>query len=138
MENKQKLIGWLAKSHQNIVNLVFQVNQNLEIYLGWTIGAILAHFTGWDNAVIVSLNTLAAGGVPTVIAEGDHDLHNLTTVSEREALSFEHIYQVWQNTHEQLKIAIRNLPPEKMVKPFFEHPFHRWVEQIQTEIEMSD
>jgi hypothetical protein len=118
MESKAKLIGWLEESHQNIENLVSQVDPNLEIYPGWTISAILAHFTGWDHAAIVSLNTLAAGGVPTVVAEGDHDLHNLTTVAQREALPFEQIYQDWQNTHEQLKIAIRDLPPEKMEAKF--------------------
>ena len=77
-----------------------------------------AKLIGWDNAVIVSLYSLAAGGVPTVVAEGDHDLYNLTTVSKRTALIFEHIYQDWQNTHEQLKIAIRNLPPKKMEAQF--------------------
>ena len=118
MESKAKLIGWLAKSHQQIEELVPRVDQNLEIYPGWTIGAILAHFTGWDHAVTVSLNTLASGGVPTVVAEGDHDLYNLTTVTEREALHFEQIFQDWQNNHEQLKIAILNLPSEKMEAQF--------------------
>ena len=118
MESKEKLIGFLEESHQNIEKLVSQVNPNLEIYPGWTINAILAHFTGWDRAVIASLNALAAGGVPSVVAEGDHDLHNQTSVSEREALSFEQVYQDWQNTHRQLKIAIRDLPPEKMEAKF--------------------
>jgi hypothetical protein len=118
MESKEKLIGWLDESHRNIEHLVPQVDQNLEIYPGWTIGVILAHFTGWDQAVIVSLNSLAAGGIPTVVAEGDHDLHNLTSVSEREALSFEQVYRDWQNTHKQLKIAIRDLPPEKVEANF--------------------
>ena len=118
MESKEKLIGWLAESHQNFENLVSQVDPNLEIYPGWTISAILAHFTGWDHAAVVSLNTLAAGGIPSVVAEGDHDLYNLITVTEREALRFEQIYQDWQNPHEQLKIAIRNLPPEKMEAKF--------------------
>ena len=118
MESKAKLIGRLTESHLQIEELVPQVDQNLEIYPGWTIGAILAHFTGWDNAVIVSLNTLAADGVPIVVAEGDHDLYNRTTVAQREALRFEKIFQDWQNTHEQLKIAIRDLPPEKMEAKF--------------------
>jgi hypothetical protein len=118
MESKAKLIGRLMESHQQIEELVPQVDPNLEIYPGWTISAILAHFTGWDNAAIVSLNTLAAGDVPSVVAEGDHNLHNLISVSEREALSFEQIFQDWQNTHEQLKIAIRDLSPEKMEANF--------------------
>ena len=49
-----------------------------------------------------------------MVADGDPDFHNAATVSEREALSFERVYQEWQHTHEQLKIAIRDLPPEKM------------------------
>ena len=118
MKRKEKLIGWLEESHQNIEKLVSQVDQKLEIYPGWTIREILAHFTGWDDAVIASLKSLAVGGVLTVVAEGDHNFHNLTTVSEREALSFERVYQDWQHTHEQLKIAIRDLPPQKMEAHF--------------------
>jgi len=113
MESKEKLIGFLEESHQDIEKLVSQVNPNLEIYPGWTISAILAHFTGWDHAVIVSLNALADGGVPSVVAEGDHDLYNYTNVSAQEGLRFERIYQDWQNTHEQLKIAITICPQRK-------------------------
>ena len=57
MKSKEKLIGWLEESHQNIEKLVSQVDQNLEIYPGWTIREILAHFTGWDDAVIASLKS---------------------------------------------------------------------------------
>ena len=78
---------------------------------------MLAHFTGWDDAVIASLKSHMAGGVPTVVADRGPDVYNAATVTERETLSFEHIYREWQHTHEQLKIAIRDLPPEKMEEP---------------------
>ena len=118
MKRKEKLIGWLEESHQNIEKLVSQVDQKLEIYPGWTIREILAHFTGWDDAVITSLKSHAVGGVPTVVAEGDHNFHNTTTLAQREVFSFERIYQDWQQTHEQLKIAIRDLPPGKIEAQF--------------------
>ena len=114
MATKSELIRWLEKSHLKIEELVEKVDHSLEIYPGWTIREILAHFTGWDDAVLASLKSHASGGVPTVVAERGPNVYNEATVSEREALSFEHIYQEWKTTHEQLKIAIRVLPPEKM------------------------
>jgi hypothetical protein len=114
MVTKDELVQWLEDSHQKIKGLVSQVDRNLEIYPGWTIREVLAHFTGWDDAVLACLKSHAAGGVPTVVAERGPDVYNAAAVAEREALSFEHIYKEWQYTHEQLKIAIRDLPPEKM------------------------
>jgi hypothetical protein len=114
MASKDELIQQLEESHERIEKLVAQVDRDVEVYPGWTIREILAHFTGWDDAVLASLKSHAAGGVPTVAAERGPDVYNAATVTEREALSFEHIYKEWQHTHEQLKIAIRELPPEKM------------------------
>jgi hypothetical protein len=114
MATKSELIRWLEVSHLKIEELVEKVDQSLEIYPGWTIREILAHFTGWDDAVLASLKSHAAGGIPTVVAERGPNAYNEATVTEREALSFEHIYQEWQTTHEQLKITIRDLPSEKM------------------------
>jgi len=114
MTTKEKLIEWLEESHQKIEHLVSQIDRSQEIYPGWTIREVLAHFTGWDDAVVASLKSHAAGDIPTVVAPRGPNVYNAATVSERESLSFEHIYQEWQHTHEQLKIAIRDLPPDKM------------------------
>ena len=114
MVSKDALILQLEESHKNVEQLVSQIDPVQEIYPGWTIREVLAHFTGWDDAVIASLKSHAAGGVPTVVAQRGPDVYNAATVTERETLSFEHIYQEWQHTHKQLKIAIRDLPPEKM------------------------
>ena len=125
MTSREELIQWLEESHAKIELLVSQIEQNQEIYPGWTIREILAHFTGWDDAVVASLKSHAAGDIPNVAAPRGPDFYNAATVTERETLDFEHIFQEWQHTHEQLKIAIQNLPPEKMeeeiVFPWGEH-----------------
>ena len=114
MVAKENLIQHLEQSHQDINQLTYQVDQSLEIYPGWTIRTVLAHFTGWDDAVIISHKSHAVGGIPIVVAGGDHNVYNAASITEREVLSFEHVYQEWQHTHEQLKITIRDLPSEKM------------------------
>jgi hypothetical protein len=116
MATKDELIQWLEESHEKIEQLIAQVDRDVEFYPGWTIREILAHFTGWDDAVLASLKSHVAGGVPTVVAERGPDAYNAATVTEREALSYEHIYREWKTTHQQLKIAIRDLPPEKMAE----------------------
>jgi hypothetical protein len=114
MVSKAQLTHWLEESHENIQGLVARIDRDREIYPDWTIREILAHFTGWDDAVLASLKSHAAGGVPTVMAPRGPDVYNAATVEERQTLSFDHVYREWQTTHEQLKIAIQALPPEKM------------------------
>jgi len=114
MATKDELLQWMEESHRKWEKLVAQVDRNVEIYPGWTIREVLAHFAGWDDAVIASLRSHAAGGVPTVVAERGPNVYNAATITERESLSFEQIYQEWQITHAQLKATIRDLPPEKM------------------------
>ena len=58
-----KLIQQLEGSHHQIEKLVSQADHSLEIYPGWTTREVLAHFTGWDTAVIASLKLHAAGRV---------------------------------------------------------------------------
>jgi uncharacterized protein (TIGR03083 family) len=118
MAVKEELIRKLADSHQQIEQLVGQVDRNLEIYPGWTVREVLAHFSGWDEAAVDSLKSHAAGRTPAEAAGGDHDTYNLESIRRYESLDFERIYQMWQRNHEQLKIAIRDLPPEKMEEAF--------------------
>ncbi|HBX69506.1 MAG TPA: hypothetical protein DEH25_09025 [Chloroflexi bacterium] len=114
MATKEQLIQWLEESHKKIERLVAQIDSHQEIYPDWTIREILAHFTGWDDAVVASLRSHAAGGIPEVMAPRGPDFYNAATVTERETLDFDLIYREWQTTHEQLKITIQALPPEKM------------------------
>ncbi len=114
MATKDELIAWLEESHAKMEAVVAQVDCDTEIYPGWTIREVLAHLTGWDDAVLTSLKSHAAGGIPVVVAQHGPDAYNAATVTERETLSYDHIYREWQTTHEQLKIAIRDLSPDKM------------------------
>jgi hypothetical protein len=114
MTTKNELIQLLGELHDKIEQLINQEDHDLGIYPGWTIFEILAPLTGWDDAVLTSLKSHLEGGVPTVVAERGPDAYNAATVTERESLGFDRIYQAWQHTHKQLKIAIRDLPPEKM------------------------
>jgi hypothetical protein len=116
MTTKDNLIQLLEESHQTIEQLVDRIDRDRQIYPGWTIREVLAHFTGWDDAVIASLRSHATGDLPKVVAPRGPDVYNAATVTEREALNFELVYKEWQHTHEQLKSAIRDLPPAKMVE----------------------
>jgi hypothetical protein len=118
MATKDELIQWLEDSHQQITDQVNLVDPNKEIYPGWTIREVLAHFAGWDTAVVASIKSHVAGLIPSVVAGGDHNAYNADTIKEQETLSFEQIYQKWQQTHEHLKIVIRELPSEKMEGEF--------------------
>ncbi len=114
MTSKDEMIHWLEESHRTIEQLVAQIDKERQLYPGWTIREVLAHFTGWDDAVIASLQSYSAGEMPKVVAARGPNVYNEATITERAALNFEHSYKEWQYTHEQLKIAIRNLPSDKL------------------------
>jgi hypothetical protein len=118
MVTKDVLIQWLEQSHQQIEQLLDQVDRSLEIYPGWTIRETIAHFNGWDAAVLASVRTHVSDGATKAVLEQGPDIYNAATLSKHENESFDHIYQEWQHTHEQLKIAILDLPLDKMEEAF--------------------
>ena len=119
MATKEELITWLDEAHRQIEDLVAQVEIQFPIYSDpiWTIREILAHFAGWDDAIIGTLKAHQAGEVPPVPAPRGPDVYNAATITERESLSYDHIYREWQASHETLKIVINSLSPEKLDEP---------------------
>jgi hypothetical protein len=118
MVTKDELLNWLEHSHREITQMLNQVDQNMEIHPGWTIRRVIAHFAGWDNDVVSSLNFDSTVRVPILAAEHDPNSCNAATETECETLSFEDIYQKWLHTYKQIKIVIRDLLPERMEAEF--------------------
>ncbi len=113
MDEKDHLIEELDKSRRLFQALVDKMDREAIIYPLWTIKQVLAHLTGWDDATTSSLRAHAGGQDPATPAVEGIDFYNAHSVSTREELDYDHTYREWKLAREELKTAIRNLPPEK-------------------------
>lgn len=114
MEEKKRYIKRLDTAHTNMQAELAGIDVQMEIYPGWTVKHVLAHITGWDDAVTTSLRAHADGDEPGAPAAEGIDAYNAQTVATREALNYEQVVKEWELAREQLKTVINEMPPEKL------------------------
>ena len=117
MEEKTHLIQQLDEARAELWTVLADLDAGTEIYPNWTVKELLAHLTGWDEAVTSSLRAHAGGEEPAAPATLGIDFYNAQSVETRESLSYEQIHQECELAREQLKAAIHELPPEKFQEP---------------------
>jgi hypothetical protein len=115
MFERKALLKKLDDARQKVANLLSEAEKysESEIYPGWTLKEMLAHMTGWDDAVITSLRAHLAGNEPGTPADRGIDEYNESTVTTREPLDYDHICKEWQKTREILITIIQDMPEEK-------------------------
>jgi len=89
MDTKTRLIQQLDQSRQKMRAAQAAMKASAEIYPAWTIKELLAHITGWDDAIIASLCAHAEGREPAMPASRGVDAYNAETVSTRRAFPFQ-------------------------------------------------
>ncbi|MCX7755547.1 MAG: maleylpyruvate isomerase N-terminal domain-containing protein [Anaerolineales bacterium] len=119
MQKRQELITRLERSHAIMLAHLDKVDKNRKIYPLWTIREILAHLSGWDDAVISFVRTILEGGQPglTVAAEGV-DVYNAATVSTREGLSYDQVYREYVQTRRILLDLLLQVPEEEITRAY--------------------
>ena len=118
--NSQKkiLVERLRKAREHLNQFVSQAPIDKQIYPNWTLKQYLDHLSGWDDAIIESLNAHAKNEpVPQTAARGIN-AYNDDTVTTRETLSFEHTRREFDRSREAVIETIQNLPDEKFEQPF--------------------
>lgn len=115
---KDILIERLKSARAHLNQFVSQAPGGKEIYPNWTLKQYLDHLSGWDDAVVASLNAHVKNEpVPLTAARGI-DAYNADTVTTRETLSLEHTRREFDRSREAVIEAIQNLPDEKFDQPF--------------------
>lgn len=94
-----------------------EAQRGKEIYRGWKLKELLAHMSGWDDAVIASLHAHVDGSGFLTPAMHGINAYNAQTVSTREALDYDHVRREWDRTHELIIETLQNLPQEKFQQP---------------------
>jgi hypothetical protein len=118
MENRRTLIEQLERSREKMTAQLDKIDLNRKIYPLWTIREMLAHLSGWDDAVIAFIRSLMEGTVPATPAARGIDVYNAETVATREGLDYDHIYREYIATRKTLMDLLRTVPEEKIHAPY--------------------
>ena len=115
---RSQLVGQLEQARTEMTIQLDEIDKNRKIYPLWTIREILAHITGWDDAIIASLSAHIAGREPGTPAARGIDNYNAETVATREGLDYDHIYREYIHTRDVLVDLVTSMPLEKASQPF--------------------
>lgn len=118
MDKRPELIERYERARAEMRVLLDHIDRNRKLYPLWTIREILAHISGWDDAIIASLRSHIAGDVPEITAPRGIDDYNARTVETREGLGYDLILREYEATRETLKQILREMPEEKFAAPF--------------------
>lgn len=117
MNERETLIQQLIDARAEIAALLPQIDPHKHIYPHWTIKELLAHMTGWDDAVIASLRAHIGGSEPGTPAARGINVYNAETVSTRETINYEAVKREWEQTRAILLDILRNMTEEKYQQP---------------------
>lgn len=122
MDERFELIQMLDQAHEKMRLVTNLAQRNVKIYPLWTMKEVIAHLTGWDAVTVESLRIHARGEIPLTPARRGINHYNAQTVAERENLDFNDIIHEWEETRNELKRTLQELPEdrylEKIVYPW--------------------
>jgi hypothetical protein len=114
MNQREEMIKILENSRTRMVAHLEEIDKNRKIYPMWTIREMLAHLSGWDDAVIAFIQSLLEGNIPATPAALGIDSYNAETVAIREGLDYDHIFREYIETRKILLKLLRKVPQEKI------------------------
>jgi hypothetical protein len=118
MNQRDELINILEHSRSQMLTLLDEIDKNRKIYPLWTIREMLAHLSGWDDAVIAFIKSIMAGSVPATPAARGIDVYNAETVAARAGLDYDHIYRDFIETRKILMTLLKEVPEEKITAQY--------------------
>jgi hypothetical protein len=116
MGKREEILETLEKSHTVMMAQLLEVDKQRKIYPLWTIREIIAHLSGWDDAMIGFVNALLTGKTPPTPAPRGVEVYNEETVSTREGLSYSHIVREYIETRAKLIDLARQMTEEMVVQ----------------------
>jgi hypothetical protein len=114
MNQREEIINILENSRARMLAYLEEIDKNRKIYPLWTVREILAHLSGWDDAVIAFIQSLMEGNTPATPAARGIDSYNAETVATREGLDYDHIFREYLETRKILMKLLREVPDEKI------------------------
>jgi hypothetical protein len=112
--NKADLLRELDKSRGEMLGVLGMADVTHEIYPGWTLRQILAHLTGWDEAVTASLQAFLEGSDAAIASYRGINEYNARSVETRAALSYEQTRREWEIARVELRAALEAIPETQL------------------------
>jgi hypothetical protein len=116
-DNRVVLLRYLNESHQEIEELLPQIDPTKEIYPGWTIRQVLAHISGWDDVCIDALRMHELDHSPSIPDIYSLVKYNELSISSRKGLTYDQILKEWRVTRKILCEIVEGLPDKKIFEP---------------------
>jgi hypothetical protein len=112
--DKEYLLEKLTEALSATRAILKGVDLEMRVYTDtdWRIRDILGHITTWDREVTKSLRAFLAG-TEYVIPDLDEDEFNQQSVLEQRQLSTQQIQVEWEQTRDDFKEAIREIPSDQ-------------------------
>jgi hypothetical protein len=118
MSDVPHLLKQLDDARAKMREVVAMADENQPIYQPWRMKEVLDHITGWDDAVIASINSILAGREPATPAVRGINTYNAETVTTRETIPYKVTLRKWETSREELKRLISIMPEGKLYAPF--------------------
>lgn len=120
-KKQTKLLGDLASSRQQILDLVTQIppdQQNVPFLGKWCVKDLLAHMIGWDVTNQEAVQEILSGQRPHFFQHYDKDWqsYNDRLVAAYRKEPFEALLADAASSHERLLDFLRALPPEAILE----------------------
>lgn len=112
--NKTDLLRELDKSRGEMLVVLGLADASREIYPGWTIRQVLAHLTGWDEAVTASLQAFLEGSTAAIASYRGINEYNARSVETRVDLSYEQTRREWEVARVELRAALEAIPDSQL------------------------
>jgi hypothetical protein len=114
MSHRDTYIRRLESARAEIREIISLARDNPTIYAPWRMKEVLDHITGWDDAIIASIESMLAGETPATPAARGIDVYNEQTVSSREAIPYEVTQRECEASRAALLSLIRQMTEEQL------------------------
>jgi len=118
MSDKETFINRYETARNEMREIVKLAQGNPTIYQPWRMKEVLDHITGWDDAVIASIQSFLAGEVPATPASRGIDAYNTETVTSREAIPYEVTQREWEASRTELLNLLQKMTDEQLHTSF--------------------
>jgi len=115
--DRMKLLQLMEDTPAKMEVMLPLVNPCKEIYSGWTIREVLAHVSGWDDAIIEALNAHIEGRSLSLPNISDLDEYNEMWFSSRTGQNNEQVLEEWRSYRQILRTIIEEMSEAKFSIP---------------------
>jgi hypothetical protein len=118
-KDKIRLIDLLTETHSATRAVLEGIDLEMRVYKDgdWRIRDVLGHVATWDRETAKSLRAFKEGS-EYIIHDLIEDDFNQKSVLEQRKLTTEDIFTEWEQAHEDLKSAVKEIPLEKFPGDF--------------------